>query len=61
MYVAATNYDCSGCALAVKPRAFSAPHAALGLDRDALLEAFRLAGIELFEEAGGRRGVRSGP
>jgi hypothetical protein len=35
LYVAATNYDDSDCACAVKPRAFSAPHAALGLDRSA--------------------------
>ena len=29
------NYDGSGCGLAVKPRAFGAPQAALGLDRSA--------------------------
>jgi hypothetical protein len=29
------NYDRSVCAFAVKPRAFGAPHAALGLDRSA--------------------------
>src|SRR5215831_13289814 len=29
------NYDVSGCAFAVKPRAFGAPQAALGLDRSA--------------------------
>jgi hypothetical protein len=27
------NYDSSDCAFAVKPRAFGAPQAALGLDR----------------------------
>jgi len=26
------NDDCSGCAFAVKPRAFGAPQAALGID-----------------------------
>jgi len=34
-YVAATNYDGSVCAFAVKPRAFGAPDAALGLDGSA--------------------------
>jgi hypothetical protein len=29
------NYDSSDCAFAVKPRAFGAPQAALGLDRSA--------------------------
>jgi hypothetical protein len=29
------NYDGTGCAFAVKPRAFGAPQAALGLDRSA--------------------------
>jgi len=29
------NYDGSDCAFAVKPRAFGAPQAALGLDRSA--------------------------
>jgi hypothetical protein len=29
------NYDGSGCAFAVKPRASGAPQAALGLDRSA--------------------------
>jgi len=32
------NYDCSDCAFAVKPRAFGAPQAALGLDRSAQAE-----------------------
>jgi hypothetical protein len=35
LYVAATNYHGSGRAFAVKPRAFGAPQAALGLDRSA--------------------------
>jgi hypothetical protein len=35
LYVAAIHYDRSGCAFAVKPRAFGAPQAALGLDGSA--------------------------